>query len=63
MIPSTLEDKKKRIVVQRIEDKKGKRYSDYQDEFDYLINSGIALDVNAISTPVFTLIESSKKIF
>lgn len=60
-IPSTLENKKKRIVVQNIEDKKGKRFADYQDEFDYLINSGIALDVNAISTPVFPLIESSGK--
>ncbi len=60
-IPSTLENKKKRIVVQRIEDKKGKRFSDYQDEFDYLINAGIALDVNAISAPVFPLIESSGK--
>ena len=61
LIPSTLENKKKRIVVQRIEDKKGKRFSDYRDEFDYLINAGIALDVNAISTPVFPLIESSGK--
>ncbi len=61
MIPSTLENKKKRIVMQHIEDKKGKRYSDYLDEFDYLINSGIALGVNAISTPVFPLIESSGK--
>lgn len=61
LIPSTLENKKKRIVVQRIEDKKGKRFSDYQDEFDYLINAGIALDVNAISTPIFPLIESSGK--
>ncbi|MCM1305981.1 MAG: AAA family ATPase [Bacteroides sp.] len=61
MIPSTLENKKKRIVVQNIEEKKGKRYCDYRDEFDYLINSGIALDVNAISTPVFPLIESSGK--
>ncbi|MBD5636233.1 MAG: ATP-binding protein [Clostridia bacterium] len=61
LIPSTLENKKKRIVVQRIEDKKGKRFSDYQDEFDYLVNAGIALDVNAISTPVFPLIESSGK--
>ncbi len=61
MIPSTLENKKKRIVMQHIEDKKGKRYSDYLDEFDYLINSGIALDVNAISTPVFPLIQSSGK--
>lgn len=61
MIPSTLENKKKRIVVKDIEHKKGKRYSDYLDEFDYLINAGIALQVRAISTPVFPLIESSVK--
>ena len=61
MIPSTLENKKKRIVVQNIEDKKGKRFKDYEDEFDYLINSGITLDVNAISRPSFPLIESSGK--
>ena len=61
MIPSTLENKKKRIVVQNIENKKGKRFADYQDEFDYLISSGVALEVKAISNPVFPLIESSSK--
>lgn len=61
LIPSTLENKKKRIVVQSIENKKGKRFSDYKDEFDYLINAGIALEVNAISMPVFPLIEASGK--
>lgn len=61
MIPSTLENKKKRIVIKDIENKKGKTYSYYQDEFDYLINSGIALEVKAISTPTFPLIESSGK--
>ncbi|MBQ8292252.1 MAG: ATP-binding protein [Bacilli bacterium] len=61
MIPSNLENKKKRVVVQDIENKKGKRFSDYQDEFDYLINSGITLDVKAVSTPVFPLIQSSTK--
>lgn len=61
MIPSTLENRKKRIVIQNIENKKGKRYSDYKDEFDYLIHAGIALEVKAISTPVFPLIESSGK--
>ena len=60
-IPSTLENKKKRIVVQNIENKKGKRFSDYQDEFDYLIHAGIAIEVKAISTPAFPLIESSGK--
>ena len=61
MIPSSLENKKKRIIVQNIEDKKGKRFSNYQDEFDYLINSGVALEVKAISTPVFPLDERSGK--
>ena len=61
LIPSSLENKKKRIVVQDIENVKGKRFSNYQDEFDYLINSGIALEVKALSTPVFPLIESSGK--
>ena len=61
MIPSTLENKKKRIVIQNIENIKGKKYRQYQDEFDYLIHSGIALDVKAISTPIFPLIESSGK--
>ncbi len=60
-IPSNLENKKKRVVIQNIEGIKGKRYSDYEDEFDYLISAGIALDVKAISTPVFPLIESSGK--
>lgn len=60
-VPSNLENKKKRVVIQNIENKKGKRFSDYQDEFDYLINAGITLEVKAISTPVFPLIESSGK--
>lgn len=61
MVPSNLENKKKRVVVKDIEHKKGKRFSEYQDEFDYLISSGITLDVKAISRPTFPLIESSGK--
>ena len=61
MIPSNLENKKKRIVAKNIEDKKGKRMSDYTEEFDYLISSGIALEVKAISKPSFPLIENSGK--
>lgn len=61
MIPSNLESRKKRIVFQDIEDKRGKRFSDYQDEFEYLISAGIVLDVNAISTPVFPLAQSVGK--
>jgi predicted AAA+ superfamily ATPase len=61
MLPSVLENKKKRIVVKDIESKTGKRYSDYEKEFEYLIQSGIALEVRAISNPVFPLLESNSK--
>lgn len=61
LVPSNLENKKKRMVVKDIEGKKGKRFSDYADEFDYLISSGITLDVKAISKPAFPLIESCTK--
>jgi predicted AAA+ superfamily ATPase len=61
LIPSNMENKKKRVMAKRIEGKKGKRFGDYQDEFDYLVSAGIALNVRAISTPVFPLLESSGK--
>lgn len=61
LIPSNLESRKKRVVAQSIENKRGKTFTDYQDEFDYLISAGIALNVQAISTLVFPLIECSGK--
>ena len=61
LIPSNMENRKKRIIARSIEDKKGKIFADYQDEFDYLISAGIALNVQAISNPVFPLIESTGK--
>lgn len=61
LIPSNMENKKKRVVAQSIENKRGKTFNDYADEFEYLISAGIALNVQAISNPVFPLIESSGK--
>ena len=61
MIPSNLENKKKRVVYNKIEDKTGKHFADYADEFEYLTNSGVALDVLAISNPKFPLAESEQK--
>lgn len=61
LIPSNMENKKKRVVAQSIENKKGKTFSDYSDEFEYLISAGISLQVQAISNPVFPLIESAGK--
>ena len=61
LIPSNMENKKKRVIAQSIENKKGKTFIDYADEFEYLISAGIALNVQAISNPVFPLIESVGK--
>lgn len=61
LIPSNMENKKKRVIAQSIEGKKGKTFADYRDEFEYLISAGIALNVQAISNPAFPLIESSSK--
>ena len=61
MIPSNLENKKKRVVIKDIEDKTWKRTNDYLDEFDYLISAGIALEVKAISTPTIDKAESLKR--
>ena len=62
MIPSIMENKKKRIVVKRIEETAShKQFSDYANEFEYLTNSGIALGVQAVSNPRFPLTESDSK--
>lgn len=61
LIPSNMENKKKRIIAQSIENKRGKTFNDYSDEFEYLISAGIALNVQAISNPVFPLLESAGK--
>ena len=60
-IPSQLSNKKKRIIIKNIENIKGKTRSNYQNEFDYLLFSGIALGVDAISNPVFPLLQSDDK--
>lgn len=62
MIPSNMENKKKRIVVKDIENSSShKQFSDYAEEFEYLTHSGVALAVQAISNPTFPLIESESK--
>ena len=61
MIVSQMENKKKRIVAKDIRGKKGDRYEWYAEEFEYLISSGIALDVHAISNPKYPLSESVHK--
>lgn len=61
LVPSNLENKKKRMVAKDIEGKKGKRMADYEEEFDYLISAGVVLEVKAISVPSYPLVENCGK--
>lgn len=61
MIPSHMENKKKRIVFRDVRNKEGERFDKFQEEFEYLISSGISNAVHAISNPHFPLFESVQK--
>lgn len=61
MIPSNLENKKKRVVIKNIEDKNWERTDNYLEEFDYLISAGVTLEVKAISKPSYPLVENIGK--
>lgn len=61
LLPSFLAQKKKRLIFKDIEDIKGKRSKEYEEEIDYLIDSGITLKTKAISNPKFPLLESEQK--
>lgn len=58
---SYMENKVKRIQANQIQGKNNDSFSRYEDEFDYLISSGIVNEVKAISNPRFPLDESSTK--
>ncbi|MBO8442356.1 MAG: DUF4143 domain-containing protein [Spirochaetes bacterium] len=60
MLPSFMEQKKKRIVYKKI-DPKSARADRYADEFDYLSACVVALPAVAVSNPVFPLLESATK--
>lgn len=60
LIPSMMENKKKRIVANKIEAKKVK-LDKYEDEFEYLTNAGVALEVSAITDVKFPLLQSTTK--
>ncbi|MDE6651788.1 MAG: AAA family ATPase [Paramuribaculum sp.] len=61
LVPSVMENKKKRVIYKDIENIRGKRSSDYEEEMEYLTSSGIALGVNAISNPRFPLRETEHR--
>ena len=64
LVPSNLENKVKRIQFSKIENVDDARFLRYENEFEYLISSGITLFTKAVSEPKFPLIQfSSKNLF
>ena len=61
LIPSNMENRKKRLRFNEVEEKRSKSARDYEDDIEYLISAGVALEVRAISNPTFPLISSAKK--
>lgn len=61
LISSNMVNKVKRIQFAKIEGKTGSAFGKYEDEFDYLFDSGIALSSRAVSNPVFPLTETGSK--
>lgn len=61
MVPSQMENKKKRLVVKEIRGSESDRFSRYANEFEYLISSGVTLAVRAVSNPRYPLCESMRK--
>lgn len=61
MLPSNLSNKVKRIEYKKIEGIVDVRFQRYENEFDYLISSGIVLDAKAVTEPKFPLVQSSSK--
>ena len=62
LIPSNMENRKKRVFISDIEQTKAHRqFSSYAQEFEYLTDSGVAIEVQAISNPKFPLRESEQK--
>lgn len=60
-LSSNMANKVKRIQFKNIEDKRNANLEKYEDEFDYLFDSGISLPSRAVSNPVFPLTESKSK--
>lgn len=61
LLSSNMANKVKRIQFKKIEDKDDSNLEKYEDEFDYLFDSGISLPSRAVSNPIFPLTESRSK--
>lgn len=58
---SNMTNKVKRINFKAIENKVNSSFEKYQDEFEYLVSSGVANQIKAVSNPKFPLFDATAK--
>ena len=58
---SNMSNKVKRVNFKAIENKVNSSFEKYQDEFEYLVSSGVANQVKAVSNPKFPLFDTTAK--
>lgn len=61
LLISNMTNKVKRVIFKKIENKEDSNLEKYEEEFDYLVASGVVNQTYAISNPVFPLNESTSK--
>ena len=61
LILPKMENMKKELLYKTLRTT-GKTFNNYDDEFDYLINAGIALNIHAISNLLLPLIKPPGKV-
>lgn len=61
LVPSQMENRKKRLVAKDIQGRKGDRFERYAEELEYLVASGITISVRAIANPRYPLVQSAHK--
>lgn len=61
LLISNMTNKVKRVIFKKIENKEDSNLEKYEEEFDYLVASGVVNQTNAVSNPIFPLSESTSK--
>lgn len=61
LVPSMIENKKKRIYAKDIESKDKARFANYREDFETLVCSGVVLETVCCANPAFRLLESAKR--
>lgn len=61
LIPSNIENRKKRIYAKDIESKEKARFANYREDFETIVGAGVALEVTCCADISFPLLDSARR--